>query len=145
VTGSEGNWHETLLSEGPPPGSSDRSFGLLFTVVFGAIALFGIWEGRDSALWWAAAALVFLMFALCAAPLLGPLNRGWRWLSLQLSCVANPIMMGAVFFAVLTPIAVIVRWVGRDPLRLRLEPESSSYWLARTSGDERQTSMHDQF
>ena len=141
VTGSDGNWHETLHSEGPPPSSSDRSFGLLFAAVCGAIALFGVWEERRSALWWVIAASVFFVVSLFAAPLLGPLNRAWRWLSLQLFRVFNPVIMAVVFFGVLTPIAIIMRQVGRDPL----EPKKPSYWLARTSVDGHQTSMTDQF
>src|SRR6266436_7736825 len=101
--------------------------------------------GRHSALWWAIAAFVFLIAALFAAPLLGPLDRAWRWLSLQLFRILNPILMGVVFFCVLTPLAIIMRRVGRDPLRLRFEPDKRSYWLARTSAGERQTSMTDQF
>ncbi len=54
-------------------------------------------------------------------------------------------MMGVLFFIVLTLIAVIMRWAGRDPLRLRFEPESSSYWVARARGGKRQVSMQDQF
>jgi hypothetical protein len=49
VTGSDGNWHESLYSEGAPPSSSDRSFGFLFAAVCGSIAMFGVWEGRRSA------------------------------------------------------------------------------------------------
>jgi hypothetical protein len=145
VTGSDGNWHESLLSEGPPPSSSDRSFGLLFTGVCAAIAALGVWEGRRSALWWSLAALAFCLTALFAAPLLGPLNRAWRWLSLQLFKIVNPIIMGVVFFAVLTPIAIIMRWARRDPLQLRFDRAKPSYWLARTAVGERQTSMRDQF
>ena len=145
MTGTEGNWHETLHSEGPPPGSSDRSFGLLFAAICGGIALFAIWQGRRSALWWGIAASSFCVTALFAAPLLGPVNRAWRGLSLQLFRVVNPILMGVVFFGVLTPLAVCMRRVGRDPLRLRFDPQMSSYWLPRTSVDGRQTSMTDQF
>jgi hypothetical protein len=53
--------------------------------------------------------------------------------------------MGIVFFAVLTPIAIIMRLAGKDPLRLHYEPEKPSYWLARAWVGERQTSMTDQF
>jgi Saxitoxin biosynthesis operon protein SxtJ len=145
VIGSNGNWHESLHTEDPPPSSSDRAFGLLFATVCGAIAVFGIWEGRYSALWWSIAALVLCAVAMFAAPLLGPPNSAWRWLSLQLFKIVSPIIMGVVFFAVLTPLAIIMRWANRDPLRLRLEPEKRSYWLARVPVGERQTSMTDQF
>jgi hypothetical protein len=53
--------------------------------------------------------------------------------------------MGVVFFVVLTPVAIIMRWVGKDPLRLRFELETPSYWLARTSVGEQETSMTEQF
>ena len=145
MTDTEGNWHESLATESAPSGSSDRAFGLLFSVVFAIIATFAVWKGRSSALWWLVAAFLSLVVALFAAPLLGPLNRGWRWLSLQLSKILNPIMMGIVFFAVLTPVAMIMRLAGKDPLRLRFEPEKPSYWLARTPVSEGKTSMKDQF
>jgi hypothetical protein len=145
VTGFDGNWHESLNSESPPPSSSDRSFGFLFAAVCAVIAAFAIWEGRHSALWWSIAALVFCVVALLAAPVLGPLNRAWRRWSLHLFKIVSPIIMGIVFFAVLTPIAIMMRCAGRDPLRLRFEPAKPSYWLDRTSPSERQTSMTDQF
>jgi Saxitoxin biosynthesis operon protein SxtJ len=145
VTTPDESWHESLRSEGSPPGSTDRSFGLLFAGVCGLIAMLGLWEGRRSAIWWLVAALIFCIVASLAAPLLGPLNRGWRWLSLQLFQIVNPIIMGLVFFVVLTPIAIIMRQVGRDPLKLRFDPEKPSYWLDRMSVGERQTSMTDQF
>ena len=145
MTGPDGNWHESLISEGPPPSSSDRSFGFLFAAVCAAIAVFAIWEGRSSALWWVIAALTLCVVALFAAPVLGPLNRAWRWLSLQLFRIVNPIIMGVVFFAVLTPIAIVMRCAGRDPLQLRFEPAKPTYWLDRTSPSERQSSMTDQF
>ena len=91
------------------------------------------------------AASVFCVVALLAAPVLGPFNRAWRWFSLQLSRIVNPIIMGIVFFAVLTPTAIVMRCAGRDPLRLRLEPAKTSYWLDRSLPSERQSSMTDQF
>lgn len=145
MTGSDGNWHESLRREDPPPISSDRSFALLFGAVCGSIAMFGVWEGRRSALWWLIVALIFCTLALFAAPLPGPLNRAWRWLPPQTFKVVNPIIMGAVFFAVLTPVAFLMRWAGRDPLRLSFEPEQPSYWIDRTSVGDQRTSMTDQF
>jgi hypothetical protein len=53
--------------------------------------------------------------------------------------------MGILFFAVLTPAAVVMRWAGKDLLRLRFEPETPSYWILRPSGGDRQTSMTRQF
>lgn len=145
MAGSERNWHESLNSEGPPPGSSDRAFGLLLAALCGAIALVATWEGKYSAPWWSTAAVVFLAIALLAAPLLGPLNRAWRWFSLRLFEILNPIIMGILFFGVLTPVGIIMRIAGKDPLRLRFEPDKPSYWLLRSSVAEQQTSMTEQF
>jgi len=145
VSGSDGSWHEPLQSDGPPPPSSDRAFGLLLAAVGAGIAIIAKWEGRSSALWWSIAAFLFFIVALFAAPLLGPLNRRWRWVSLQLSRIVNPIIMSIVFFGVLTPVGIIMRLAGKDPLGLRYEPNKQSYWLVRGPTGERQTSMRDQF
>jgi Saxitoxin biosynthesis operon protein SxtJ len=145
VTGPDGNWHESLDGEGPAAGSSDRAFGLLFGALAGAAAVHAAWKGRSSALGWAAVATLFLAAALLAPALLGPLNRAWRRLALLLSKVTTPIVMGLLFFFVLTPVGVVMRLTGQDPLRLRFERDSPSYWLGRTSPGDRQTSMTKQF
>jgi Saxitoxin biosynthesis operon protein SxtJ len=145
VTGSDENWHENLHSEGPATGSSDRAFGLIFAAMAGVLAVLAAWKGRSSALGWTIALLGFLTVALIAPPLLGPLNRGWRWLGLKLAKITTPLVMGLLFFVVLTPVGVIMRLAGNDPLRLRFEPDNPSYWLGRISQDDRQTSMTRQF
>jgi hypothetical protein len=71
--------------------------------------------------------LVFFIVALFATPLLGPFNRGWRWISLQLERIVNPIVMSIVFFGVLTPFGIVMRWAGKDPLGRRYEPEKPNY------------------
>jgi cell division protein FtsW (lipid II flippase) len=145
VTGSDGNWHESLESESSPSGSSDRAFGILMGAICGFLAIVAIWERKPSGRWWLLAAFGSCLVALFAAPLLGPLNRSWRWLSLQLFKIFNPVIMGVIFFAVLAPIGVVMRWAGKDLLQLRYEPEKPSYWLARTPVGEGRTSMKDQF
>lgn len=145
MTGSDGNWHETLHDEDAATGSSDRAFGLLFAAIAGVLAALSAWQGRRSALGWAIVAAVFLAVTLLAPPLLGPLNRAWRRLALLLSKLTTPLIMGLLFFVVIAPIGVIMRLAGKDPLRLRFERESSSYWLARSSQGDRQTSMTRQF
>ena len=145
MTGSDGDWHESLHTEGPAAGSSNRAFGLLFAAVCGAIAAIAAWHGRHSALWWSIAALAFCLASVLSPPVLGPLNRAWRWLSLQLSRIVSPVVMTLIFFAVLTPVGMLMRWAGNDPLRLRFEPQRLSYWLPRSSQGERQTSMTKQF
>ena len=145
MAGSDGNWHETLHDEDAAAGSSDRAFGLLFAAVAGVLAALSAWQGRRGAIGWAIVAAGFLAVTLFAPPLLGPLNRAWRRLALLLSKLTTPLIMGLLFFVVVAPVGLIMRLVGKDPLRLRLERESSSYWLPRNSQGDRQTSMTQQF
>lgn len=76
---------------------------------------------------------------------LGPFSRAWQWLSLRLSRILGRVVMGVLFFGVLTPAAIMMRWAGKDVLRLRFDPETASYWIPRPSGPDRQTSMTRQF
>jgi saxitoxin biosynthesis operon SxtJ-like protein len=144
LTVLDGNWDEFLDGDGRS-GSSDRAFGLLFAALTGIAAGFAAWHGRSSAFGWAAVAALFLVSALLAPALLGPLNRLWRGLGLLLSRITTPIVMGVLFFAVVTPVGVLMRASGKDPLRLRPDRGASSYWLARAGERERQTSMTRQF
>ncbi|HEY1430606.1 MAG TPA: hypothetical protein VGF39_03110 [Stellaceae bacterium] len=145
MTGTNGGGIEPFDPEGPAPGSSDKAFGLVFATACGAIAVSALWDGRGSALWWSLASFVLLGLALFAAPLLHPLNCAWRWISVQLFKLANPLVMAVLFFGVLTPIGLIMRAAGKDTLRLRSDKESASYWLARASQDGPRNSMTNQF
>lgn len=143
---SDGSWHESLETEAPPPGSSDRAFALVFFAVCAAAAAVAALHGRRSALGWSILALALLAIAVFAAPLLGPLNRAWRRLALQLSKIVTPLVMGLLFFVVLTPIGVVMRLLGNDPLRLRFDRGRPSYWLDRAAAPtDRPTTMTRQF
>jgi hypothetical protein len=145
MTGSGVDWRGLRHDLDPSPGPSDRAFGLLFAAICGAVALFTAWEEERFAVGWALAATALLALAVLAPPLLGSANRAWRWFSLQLSRFVNPIIMCVMFFVVLTPIGIVMRLFGNDPLRLRFDPQTPSYWLPRAAEDERQTSMTRQF
>ena len=133
------------VAEDLPSGSSNRSFGILFASAFGLLGVAALWEGRRSALWWLIAAFVSLLLALFAAPLLGPMNRAWRRLARLLSSIVNPIILGIVFYGVLTPMGILARLTGKDLLRLRFEKTAPTYWLPRSMSGDRQTSMTKQF
>ena len=128
---SGGAWHETLASEAPVVGSSDRAFGYLFAGLFAFFGIAGLWHSQASAYWWLLAALVVFLFARFAAPLLSPFNRIWRQFGLALSRVVNPVVLAILFFAVLVPTSVILRMAGKDPLRLRIDKSATSYWIGR--------------
>ena len=138
------SWHEPVLEESPT-GSSDRSFGLVFATIFGVLALIALRRGQDSTLQWMIISFVFLVLASVAPSLLGPLNRVWRRVSLEVSKCVNPLMMAMIFFVVLTPMGLFLRLLGKDLLRLRFEADRPSYWIERDLESTRPTSMTKQF
>jgi len=125
-----GNFHENLSRRSVEIGSN-RSFGLVMGVACLAVAAMGFWSG--SAHWpiWASAAVVFGGLAVLWPDLLTPLNRLWFWFGLALHKVVNPVVMGVLFFGVITPVGVLMRLTGNRPIGLGFEPDKSSYWLKR--------------
>jgi hypothetical protein len=112
---------------------SERSFGLMFGAIGLAFAALFAWRDRPVA-WIAAAAVagvVFLAIALLAPKLLAPLNRAWFRFGLLLAKVVNPIVLGVIFFLVISPYALFLRVIGRDSLRLRPTAGATSYWIER--------------
>lgn len=123
--------HERLKREEEIRPGSNRTFGLVFTAFFGLIGLAPLWY-RAPLRWWSLGlALAFLAAALLVPRVLSPLNRLWLMFGLLLHAVVNPIVMALVFFTTVTPIALILRAQGKDPLRLRRDPDARSYWIER--------------
>ncbi len=125
------NTHERLSAAQDIQGSSDRSFGIVMAVVF---AVVGAWpllsEGPPR--WWALiAAAVFCSLAFLHPALLAPLNRLWFRFGLLLNKITSPLVMRLLFYGVMTPYAYILRWLGKDLLRLRFDASAESYWIER--------------
>jgi hypothetical protein len=136
--------HETFVrEEGSAPGS-DRTFGLVMAGALALVALLNGWHHGRMWPWEAALAALFLLAALFRPALLHPLNRLWMKLGLLLHKIVNPIVMGLLFYGTIWPTGAIMRIRGRDLLRLRREPASDSYWIARPPGPLPET-MRDQF
>lgn len=128
------NFHESLSLTRTVEIGSNRSFGLVMGAACLVLAGLGFWAG--SAYWpvWAVAALAFASLVWLWPSLLYPLNRVWFWLGLALHKIVNPVLMGVLFFIVITPIGVLMRLSGKRPLGLKFEPEATSYWVTRDSG-----------
>ena len=125
------NTHERLSAAEDIQGSSDRSFGNVMAVVF---AVIGAWpllfEGPPR--WWALiAAALFCSLAFLRPAWLAPLNRLWFRFGLLLNKITSPLVMGLLFYGLITPYAYILRWSGKDLLRLRLDPSADNYWIER--------------
>ena len=123
--------HESFTRDDEVRSSSDRAFGLVFAVVFALIALWPLWRGRGPRWWSLGLAAAFVGAALLAPRVLAPLNRLWFRLGLLLHAVVNPVVMALVFFTTVTPIALIMRAMGKDPLRLRRDQDARTYWIER--------------
>ena len=138
--------HEDYSGHVQARGPSDRSFGLVFAGFFALVGVWPVFRHAGVPRWWACGlALVLTAIALLRAPLLRIPNRLWMGLGLLLGRIVNPIAMGAIFFAVFTPMAVFFRWRGRDPLRLRRDPAGATYWIDRVPPGPEPRSMANQF
>ncbi len=125
--------------------SSNRSFGIVFAVVFAVAALWPLMAGGEARIWSAAVAGAFLTVALAWPPLLAPLNRAWTAFGRLAHKITNPIVMGLVFYGAVTPTALIMRALGKDPLRRRLDRGAASYWIERDPPGPEPGSMNRQF
>lgn len=126
-------------------GSTDRSFGLVFTVAFAFFGLIPLVHGKPLRPWFLAASGVFLLLALILPAVLHPLNRLWMRVGLLIGKVTNPIITGLMFFLVFTPAALLFRLLGKDLLRLQFEPGATSYWIIRRPPGPAPETMRNQF
>jgi len=122
--------------------SSNRSFGLVFFFVFFAIALWPLTIEGQVRLWSIAISLVFLILGLINSKLLNPLNILWMKIGVLLGTVVSPIVMGIVFFLVVTPTGLIMRALGKDLLSKKFDGNRNSYWIKR---DKTKSTMKQQF
>jgi hypothetical protein len=109
----------------------NKRFGLFFAMIFAAITAYLLSINLVSAsIFLASLSIVFFMLALIKSDLLLPFNKAWMYFGMSLGLVISPIVMGIIFFALFTPIGVLMRIFGRDELRLKIKPVSS-HWKVR--------------
>ena len=125
--------------------ASNRAFGLAFAVLFTAIALLPLLGGGPPRWWSVGLAVVLLAAALVRAEWLAPLNRVWSKVALFLHLVVATVILAFLFYAVVTPTGLLMRAFGKDPLRLRHDPDAESYWLLRSPPGPAPESMQNQF
>ena len=137
--------HEDLARVQHVEGSSNRSFGLVFAVVFTLIGSMPLLHGGAIRLWALGIALAFALVAFLAPRILAVPNRLWTGLGLLLGKVVSPVVIAILFYGVFMPIGLLMRALGKDPLRLRLDRAMPSYWVLRQPPGPRPDSMTDQF
>ena len=124
---------------------SERAFGLVFAAVFALIGLFPLWNGAPVRLWALVVAAGFAAAAALIPRSLRPLNLLWFRFGMLLHKVVSPIVMGLLFYATVTPTALLMRLFGKDPLRLRFDRSAKSYWIARVPPGPAPDTMRYQF
>ena len=137
--------HEDFGRDDGAKAGSERSFGVVFAVVFVIIGLWPLWDGGSMRLWALVMAGAFLAAGLFVPVILRPLNRLWFLFGIALHKVMSPLIMGLLFYLTVTPIALIMRMVGKDPLNRRFDPSAKSYWVERDPPGPAPETMRQQF
>ncbi len=110
--------------------SSNKSFGIVFAVVFFLIALWPIIKSDDIRIWSLIVSIIFLILGVMNSSILTPLNKIWFRFGIFLGNFIAPVVMGIIFFFVVTPIGLIMRLLGRDLIKLKKNNENS-YWIEK--------------
>ena len=137
--------HESFDRKAPVSSSSNRAFGLVFGAVFAIIALWPWVFGGRIRIWSAVVGALFVVVAWLWPAVLAPLNRVWTRFGLLLHRVVSPVVLGVMFFVVITPMGLVMRALGKDPLRLRLDRNARSYWIDRQPPGPAPDSLNNQF
>ena len=120
---------------------SNRNFGIVFFIVFLIIALWPILKQNEIRIWSLIISFIFFVLGLINSKLLTPLNKIWFKFGILLGNIIAPIVMGIVFFLVVTPTGLIMRFFRKDILKLK-KNSSDSYWINK---DNTNSSMRNQF
>ena len=138
-------FHENFGQRNDVKIGSERTFGIVFAVVFVLIGAFPLIGGHAPRLWALGVGGIFLIAAFAFPAALRPLNIVWYRFGMLLHKIVNPLVMGLLFFITVTPIALIMRLVGKDPLNRQFDPNVSSYWVEREPDDLQPETMRRQF
>ena len=110
---------------------SNRSFGIVFFIVFLLIAFYPLTYSGDIGIWYAIISLIFLVLGLLDSKILTPLNKIWFKFGMLLGRIISPFIMGIIFFLVVTPIGLIMRILGKDLVNLKYN-NNKTYWIEKT-------------
>ena len=122
--------------------SSNKSFGIVFFIFFIIVSVWLFFKNGEFIIWPIIVAVVFLILGLTNSKLLTPLNKTWNQFGILLGNFIAPIVMGIIFFLVVTPTGLILRLMRKDLLRLKKNKDKKTYWVNK---DDYKTSMKKQF
>jgi predicted membrane metal-binding protein len=137
--------HESYERRDDLQGFSNRSFGIVFAAFFAIVGLLPLVLGGTVRIWALAIAIAFAVAGLLFPSLLAPLARLWARIGAFLHRVVSPIVLGVMFFLVVTPTGLLMRGFGKDPLRLKFDRTAESYWIPREPPGPAPDSLKNQF
>ena len=111
--------------------SSNKSFGIVFFIFFLTVSIFPLFKEGDIRIWSFIIAIIFLVLGLMNSKILTPLNKIWFKFGIQLGSFVSPIVMGIVFFFIVTPTSLIMRVLGKNLLNLK-KGNKKTYWIERS-------------
>tara|TARA_B100000795_G_scaffold259002_1_gene233581 strand:+ start:244 stop:633 length:390 start_codon:yes stop_codon:yes gene_type:complete len=121
--------------------SSNKSFGVVFFLFFLIISIYPIFKEGDLRIWSLILSIIFLILGLLNSSILTPLNKLWFKFGIILGNIVSPIVMGLVFFLVVTPTSLLMKIFRKDILNLK-KNKTKSYWIEKTGP---KSKMKDQF
>ena len=121
--------------------STNRSFGIVFFIVFLIVSLWPLFNNDQIRYWALFVSILFLFLGIINSKLLTPLNQTWFKFGLFLGKIISPFVMGIIFFLVVTPIGLLMRIIKKDLLNLRFN-KNKSYWIEK---NEPKSKMKNQF
>jgi len=111
---------------------SNKNFGLVFFVIFILIALWPLLSDGNIRIWSVIVSIIFLILGLLNSKILTPLNKLWMRFGILLGKIVSPIVMGIVYFGVVTPIGLIMKLFGKDILNLKIDKNKNTYWSPKS-------------
>ena len=109
---------------------SNKSFGIVFFVVFLLISLYPLLNNESIRVWSLVISIIFLILGILDSKILSPLNKIWFKFGIFLGKIISPIIMGVIFFLVVTPIGLLMRLLGKDLINLKYN-NNKSYWIEK--------------
>jgi hypothetical protein len=125
--------------------STPRSFGFIMAGAFSVFALLPLIKGGTPVAWLGIIAAIFGVCAAAVPHILQPLNIAWAKFGFVLHSIMSPLILGMMFFLVFTPMGLLMRGLGKDLLRMRLDKAAPSYWLSHDNTRPPTTTMKEQF
>ena len=120
---------------------SNKSFGIVFFIVFFIIAIYPLLNHNEIRLWSLIISIIFLILGLLNSKLLTPLNKIWFKFGILLGKIISPLVMGLIFFFVVTPIGILMRILKKDLLNLKFN-KKTTYWIEK---NDPKSNMKNQF